>query len=301
MAHSDESYYDLLGVEPTASTEEIKRAFRQRALHLHPDHNPSSEAHAQFMALNQAYQTLIDPLQRRHYDMQRHWKQPPREPMPWTPPPAYQASVEPEPPPYQQAQTDFTEAYWRAKASQRRRRREEYATYVPGFRWAAVGMLLFSLLLGFEYLFQQREGPWVIREVSATIHHGRGMTLVRTDDPSLILAGEMLPLLEPGDFLYCWRTPLLGLEVKVQVDLKWTPSRQRRIPRLANKLQLPDLNTPFHPRPGIFNLFAPVWIVMTLLAIALLMVPRRMPERLFQVGLLSSFFGLLTVFLTLIS
>jgi molecular chaperone DnaJ len=61
-------YYALLGVAPTATAEEIKRAFRARARELHPDTNPDPSAEAQFKAVAEAYEVLSDPDKRDRYD-----------------------------------------------------------------------------------------------------------------------------------------------------------------------------------------------------------------------------------------
>jgi molecular chaperone DnaJ len=62
-------YYRTLGVEPDASAEEIKRAFRRIARLTHPDANPDDpEAGASFREAAEAYQVLSDPDRRRRYD-----------------------------------------------------------------------------------------------------------------------------------------------------------------------------------------------------------------------------------------
>ena len=62
-------FYDVLGVERSASAEDIKRAYRRRARELHPDANPDDpRAEEQFKELARAYEVLSDPDQRARYD-----------------------------------------------------------------------------------------------------------------------------------------------------------------------------------------------------------------------------------------
>ena len=58
--------YELLGVSPSADEATIKRAYKKKALELHPDKNPNGEAG--FKRLNKAYQTLSDKKLRSSYD-----------------------------------------------------------------------------------------------------------------------------------------------------------------------------------------------------------------------------------------
>jgi len=62
-------YYKILGIERTATKEEIKRSYRQLALKYHPDHNPGDkQAEEKFKEINEAYQVLSDSEKRARFD-----------------------------------------------------------------------------------------------------------------------------------------------------------------------------------------------------------------------------------------
>ncbi len=66
-------YYSILVVSKTASDEDIKKAYRKRAMQYHPDKNPGHEreAEARFKDINEAYGVLCDPGRRGQYDLAR--------------------------------------------------------------------------------------------------------------------------------------------------------------------------------------------------------------------------------------
>ena len=66
---SNEDYYTILGVDRKASAEEIKKAYRKKALLYHPDRNPGDkEAETRFKKISEAYAVLSDPKKRSEYD-----------------------------------------------------------------------------------------------------------------------------------------------------------------------------------------------------------------------------------------
>ena len=71
MAKRD--YYEVLGVEKTASEAEIKSAYKKMAIKYHPDRNPGDqEAEAKFKEAAEAYEVLHDPQKRQRYDQFGH-------------------------------------------------------------------------------------------------------------------------------------------------------------------------------------------------------------------------------------
>jgi molecular chaperone DnaJ len=71
MAKRD--YYEVLGVDKTASQEDIKRAYRRLAMKYHPDKNPDNkEAEAKFKECAEAYEVLSDPEKKQRYDQFGH-------------------------------------------------------------------------------------------------------------------------------------------------------------------------------------------------------------------------------------
>lgn len=63
------NFYELLGISPDATPEEIKRAYRRLALKYHPDTSEKEEID-KFLAISEAFRTLIDAERRREYDRQ---------------------------------------------------------------------------------------------------------------------------------------------------------------------------------------------------------------------------------------
>jgi curved DNA-binding protein len=97
-------YYEILGVPPDADEQTIKQAYRKLARQHHPDVNPGNkEAEEKFKTINEAYQALSNPEQRKKYDELRaqyqRWQQSGRNPRDfnwqnWAAQPGQEANVQ---------------------------------------------------------------------------------------------------------------------------------------------------------------------------------------------------------------
>ena len=65
-------YYEVLGLSKSASQDEVKAAYRKKALEFHPDRNKSTDAEKNFKEVNEAYQVGGDPTKRKTYDQYGH-------------------------------------------------------------------------------------------------------------------------------------------------------------------------------------------------------------------------------------
>ena len=61
-------YYKILGLARSATTDEIKKAYRKMALKYHPDKNKSAGAEERFKEIAEAYEVLSDKKKREIYD-----------------------------------------------------------------------------------------------------------------------------------------------------------------------------------------------------------------------------------------
>ncbi|MDD3693299.1 MAG: molecular chaperone DnaJ [Oscillospiraceae bacterium] len=73
MAENKRDYYEVLGLQKSASEDEIKKAYRKMAKKYHPDLNPGDkQAEARFKEVNEAYEVLSDAQKKARYDQYGH-------------------------------------------------------------------------------------------------------------------------------------------------------------------------------------------------------------------------------------
>ena len=69
---SKRDYYEVLGLDRSATRDQIKQAYRQLALKYHPDRNKKPDAETKFKEVAEAYAVLADDVKRREYDATGH-------------------------------------------------------------------------------------------------------------------------------------------------------------------------------------------------------------------------------------
>ena len=86
MGVSYKNYYEILGIERSATVEQIRKAHRKLAKKYHPDINKEAGAEQKFKDVNEAYEVLKDPDKRQKYDtLGENWEQGQN----FTPPPGW--------------------------------------------------------------------------------------------------------------------------------------------------------------------------------------------------------------------
>lgn len=208
------NYYESLGVPDTATEAEIKHAYRQLALRLHPDRTPNPAAQALFLEVQEAYDILGDRHRRLAYELLRrrahelaHQARAVASPYDAQPLPANAPAVT-------------------AAVAERRRRQQadaaklrHYAGRARTFNWL---MVVFGLSLALDWALPLRRYPdqLVVRKevifVSESRANPRIAYIIRTPNTHFRLSDDVSGLLHEGDRVTVWRSPLWRLVPYVQ-------------------------------------------------------------------------------------
>jgi hypothetical protein len=151
------NYYAILGVKNTASTDDIKRAFRKLAVKFHPDKNPSPEAEELFKEITEAYDVLSDWEKRKQYDLR--WENP-----------FVHAANEPTQPKHRDPRYRPKPAGYRPPKSHTVY--DTMAEYLPYFRYASWTALVFAFLLALDYIIPYKENNEELLNVKEVVGKG---------------------------------------------------------------------------------------------------------------------------------
>ena len=273
------TYYDILGVSPKATTDEIKKAYRRLAMQYHPDNNPHPDAKEQFIQINKAYEVLQDVQKRWRYDLLLNDVLPNSSKRTGTPPP----------------QQDFSRPdprYYQAKANKEKRQYQEFLSY----RFPAKLSIFLVLIFSFFILLDRQLSTFSPGEKIIRLGpNGEGDYTVITDKATYHLERESGKLLLKGDSLFVLVTPFMEKSVRLEV-YRPRPKAMSASPsffKSASKPSTGQMILSYHTRKSIYNVFIFIPLLGLIVGVVGLFLPPKYPMRVFQFAL---FAAMLSVF-----
>lgn len=265
-----QNYYQILGVNQEVGSRELRKKYRVLAVKFHPDSSEVPNAHQYFIEINEAYQTLSDPIKRRKYDLKLDYQKKTSF--------TYDANV---------AQPYYKNTYRPpAKAAQEDKERE-FDKYVPYVRLSAILTGLFSLILLFDFFFIS---PINVRQVEQLTFiegpMGEIGSRIQSGGESFLLDIEKVEKINVGDYYRLQISPIFNIINHVEIiDKNVYPLEEAKI-------------ICFSPHYGIFNIFFPFIILMLLASLLGLFIPKTNSGLLFNFGLLNILLFIISVVIT---
>lgn len=273
-------YYHILGVSRNATQEDIRQAYRKLVFDLHPDRNPTPGAHARFLLVGEAYQTLSDPVKRGayslRYDRLKGLKKPPSATSGVSLEMArrkrasrynrsgyaqrvrYRGSASGGGQPYdfggnprgqyeRNAARSYSEAHAERIIEEERSARIGYQYYANMLRGIAGALLLFCLGMVLDRALATRSAPETVRsraEAATWSLTAPGVKRITTELSSFSLKTHYAELLQPGDRILLAKSPLAKVVTRAY------------LPRDGQLLPLPVFRTRYT------GPFPSVWLVI---------------------------------------
>lgn len=197
-------YLEILHLQPGASKQEVKAAYRRLSKQYHPDRNPSADAAEKFLAINEAYRFLMEV-----------GPSPQKEKVAYAYNP-HQAAYE--------EQRRRAYEYARARAREEKERQDRIMAKLLGyFDKVAVGILLFNLLLAADFLLPRKEEERRILAIHEVNYDIRGSSYQYTDftfeDVRMRVRGEETGEVKGEEKAVVVSSRLLGVPSEVRVEL----------------------------------------------------------------------------------
>lgn len=200
-------YYGILGVSPSASEMDIKRAYRRLAVAYHPDKNPDPQAESFFKEINEAYDVLSDPEKKRVYDLRLQ-----------------NPYIDISPPDNQPRHRDprYRPSSRVYRKSERETLRDLMAEYVPFAHRINQFAVIICICLLVDYLSPMRESREKISRTYKKITYERNSSttwwvIETTSGKSAALPFTVSDLAVPGEFVTIYSSFFLGFPRRVQV------------------------------------------------------------------------------------
>ncbi|WP_028978354.1 J domain-containing protein [Sporocytophaga myxococcoides] len=142
-------YYKVLHLSSTASSEEIKKAYRKLALQFHPDKNSFPQAKAVFQEINEAYDVLSDPVKKNNYDFRLNQSFQPKT--------TYSG---------EKSNTDNHRPFHKSPGKQKFKNKDPYKNYALKGKFFSSFVFFFCLILCIDYVISQRYDNTIVEDIS---------------------------------------------------------------------------------------------------------------------------------------
>lgn len=165
------TYYDVLGVPPNATIDQIKKAYRRLVVRYHPDKTPDIHAVEVFRSVTEAYDVLSDPERKLAYDHSLNNADVTEEPATEEPPPHRDPAYRPR----------YTRRATSPKNQQVPSLRQLMASYLPYTEIISIGCLVVATIMIAEYLLPSRRSTERVAFIEVHSGHRYKWTKFVTD------------------------------------------------------------------------------------------------------------------------
>ncbi len=196
-------YYKVLHLSSTASSDEIKKAYRKLALQFHPDKNSTPQAKAVFQEINEAYGVLSDPVKKNNYDFRFNQ--------------SYQAQQSHQSKTYHSgAKTESHRPFHKSSGNQKSKNKDPYQHLALKGKFFSSFIFFFCLILCLDYVISQRYDNTIVEDISSFEAHVANFTdhynhEIRSSKIDFNFNSETAKSITPYDTISVDITPIFGI------------------------------------------------------------------------------------------